>query len=312
MSKNTTTYTLSLADNESLSSMKATVSCFAESPDTQQHLPVTQQERFLGIYFNLWDGLQFRIEGMQDGMQDDLMMRGSFNIVHLPVNTSVIYFLKKGNYRTLTIHFSMEFLDIWRNNFPFLNSFLDNLDINKPAFLCPHHLSTTTEMDTLIIHILHNEDTGAARQINLRARIFDILGACLREVSSEVSRSNTSKETIKIRQVHDYILLHLQRHCDLNLLATMVDMDKRKLTAAFKRVYKVNVLAFWMDERMKRAVSLLENTDWTVKEIARSLGYRTQSNFTDIFKSKYGVPPIAIRTQHNTPGKTKKKKGISV
>jgi AraC-like DNA-binding protein len=308
MSKNTVTYTLSLIDNEPLSPMKATVSCFAENPDAQHYLPVTQHESFLGIYLNLWDGLDYHIEGMQD----DLMMRGSFNIIHLPENTPVVYLLKKGNYRTLTIHFSIEFLNVWRNNFPFLNSFLDNLNITRPTFLCPHHLSTTTEMDTIILNILYNCDTGVARQINLRARIYDILGACLREVGSGINRSTATKETIKIQQVHDYILLHVQHHCDLNLLATMVDMDKRKLTAAFKQMYKITILTFWMDERMKKAVSLLENTDWTIKEIAKSIGYRTQSNFTDIFKNKFGYPPTAIRTLDHTVEKTKKSKRISV
>jgi hypothetical protein len=88
MSKNIITYTLPLVDGELASSMKATISYFAECPDKQKQLPLTQYRSFLGIYFNLWDGIHYRIEGMRE----DLIMRSCFNIVYLPGKTPVIYF----------------------------------------------------------------------------------------------------------------------------------------------------------------------------------------------------------------------------
>jgi AraC-like DNA-binding protein len=291
MSKNIITYTLPLVDGALADSMKAAVSYFAESPDNQKHLPVTQYRSFLGIYFNLWDGIHYRIEGMQD----DLIMRSCFNVVYLPRKTPVIYFLDKGNYKTLTIHFSIDFLNVWKADFPLLSKLLDNVKTNKPAFLCPHHVSITTDIFTIILQILHNRMTEPNRKIYLRGKIFEILGLCLKEVKSEITKTNPNKEVARINQVHDFILKNLKNHYSLDFLANMAEMDKRKLEKRFKMIYGETVYHFYLEARLKKAAMLLSDTELTAKEIGAAVGFKRANKFTEAFKKQYGSSPIEFR-----------------
>jgi len=46
---------------------------------------------------------------------------------------------------------------------------------------------------------------------------------------------------------------------------------------------------------LAEAKSLLTNTDWTIAEIASSLGFEYASYFNNFFKKQAGVTPMAFR-----------------
>ncbi|MGL5653403.1 MAG: helix-turn-helix domain-containing protein, partial [Vibrio sp.] len=47
--------------------------------------------------------------------------------------------------------------------------------------------------------------------------------------------------------------------------------------------------------RMKKAVDLLSNKDWSIAMIALRLGYQDPNNFTHRFKKFYGLSPSQHR-----------------
>lgn len=49
---------------------------------------------------------------------------------------------------------------------------------------------------------------------------------------------------------------------------------------------------------VKEAKALLLHTDWTISEIAYSLGFEYPSYFTLLFKKHTGIPPNQVRTSH--------------
>jgi AraC-like DNA-binding protein len=195
----------------------------------------------------------------------------------------------------LAVHFSIDFLNVWKTDFPLLNEFLDNVKTNRPVFLCPHHLSITTEIFTTVLQILNNRITEPARKIYMRGRIFDMLGLCLKEVRSEVTKTNPNKEVVKINQVHDFILKNLKHHYSLDFLANMAEMDKRKLERRFKMVYGETVYHFYLEARLKKAARLLSDTELSAREIATAVGFKRANKFAEAFKKQYGFSPIAFR-----------------
>ena len=53
--------------------------------------------------------------------------------------------------------------------------------------------------------------------------------------------------------------------------------------------------AYLQSVRFDAACSLLKTTNYTVAEIARSVGYDDQLNFSKLFKNKYGISPSEYR-----------------
>ena len=63
----------------------------------------------------------------------------------------------------------------------------------------------------------------------------------------------------------------------------------------FKSVYGTSIAAHLKEHRLEKAAQLLRETDLTMAEIARQVGYESQSKFTAAFKEQYGLLPTAYR-----------------
>ena len=63
----------------------------------------------------------------------------------------------------------------------------------------------------------------------------------------------------------------------------------------FKQHMKISPAQYLLSLRMVNAQSLLENTDYSVGEIAEIVGYDNQLYFSRVFKKEYGVSPAQYR-----------------
>ena len=60
-------------------------------------------------------------------------------------------------------------------------------------------------------------------------------------------------------------------------------------------MYGTSIAAHLKEHRLEKATQLLRETDLTMAEIARQVGYESQSKFTAAFKEQYGLLPTAYR-----------------
>lgn len=94
-----------------------------------------------------------------------------------------------------------------------------------------------------------------------------------------------------------YIEDHLNEHFSLDEAAEHFHISKRHLIRLFKEKYDQTPGAYHTDIRLTAAARYLTETDFSIGEIALSLGYSDQSFFSVMFKKKYGVYPTAYRRE---------------
>ncbi len=105
-----------------------------------------------------------------------------------------------------------------------------------------------------------------------------------------------------VSEVKAYIDLHYREHITVDLLAEMswqdnqVSFRARRLHDAFAAVFLQNVHDYQIQIRMERAKLLLETTDFSIKAIAISVGYKADSSFGPAFRKHFGISPSAYRT----------------
>lgn len=104
-----------------------------------------------------------------------------------------------------------------------------------------------------------------------------------------------------IAEVKAYIDEHYKENLTVNGLATRewnngaVRFRARRLHDGFTAVFLQSVHAYHISIRMETAKTLLETTDLSVKAIAISVGYKSDSSFGLIFKRHFGITPTAHR-----------------
>jgi len=88
----------------------------------------------------------------------------------------------------------------------------------------------------------------------------------------------------------DYVSLQ-----SLEELANRVELSKYHFTRLFKKTTGLSPMEFLTKVRMEKAVKLLRNTELTIEEIARNIGYSNGSYFIKVFREWIGFSPGEFR-----------------
>ncbi len=105
----------------------------------------------------------------------------------------------------------------------------------------------------------------------------------------------TDSRVDTVRAVHDYMLSHLDERLTIDELSRKFLINPTTLKEAFKEVYGGSLAAHIKEHRMEKAAELLRMTNDSIGEIARAVGYDSQSRFTAAFKACYGSLPREYR-----------------
>lgn len=105
----------------------------------------------------------------------------------------------------------------------------------------------------------------------------------------------TKYDTECLKQARELIDKDPSRHYTIPEIARHVALSPTKLKTGFKKLFGMGLYKYLQQERLEKGKYLLENSEKTLKEISRSLGYRYKNNFSTSFKKKFGKPPAAWR-----------------
>ena len=100
-----------------------------------------------------------------------------------------------------------------------------------------------------------------------------------------------------IRQAHDYMLANLGQPLTIEGLARRFHISGTFLKEGFRQMYGQSTRKFLQMRRMDKASELLRTTNQTVLQIAVAVGYESASQFSQIFKRHYQLPPAQYRRQ---------------
>ena len=87
----------------------------------------------------------------------------------------------------------------------------------------------------------------------------------------------------------------MERRFTIEELSHKYLMNPTTLKAVFKSVYGESIAAHMKEHRMEKAAALLRESDMSIAEIGRLVGYESQSKFTAAFKESYGCLPKEYR-----------------
>lgn len=115
----------------------------------------------------------------------------------------------------------------------------------------------------------------------------DVLDTCLMKLTdADIEHLNKARELID---------KDVSRHFTILEIARQVGLSESKLTRGFKLLYKMGLFEFLKNARLEKGKYLIENTDKSMKEISKSLGYKYRNSFSLAFKKKFGIAPRSWR-----------------
>lgn len=118
----------------------------------------------------------------------------------------------------------------------------------------------------------------------------------LTEMLSGVPWETQPQKTLSHQQLKEYVQTHLL-DVDFSIATTAAafGFSESAFSYQFKRIMRVNYLAYVNREKIQHAQRLLQCDANTIESIAARLGYANASNFSRMFKSITGMTPGQYR-----------------
>jgi AraC family transcriptional regulator len=110
------------------------------------------------------------------------------------------------------------------------------------------------------------------------------------------NRSHKRFSRSQVKQLVDYITTNLGSEVSLSDLADLVQMSPRQFFRFFSSTFGSTPHQYLLNQRVRRARELLSGGSLPV-DIAHSLGFSSQSHFTQVFRKMTGTSPGRFRQE---------------
>ena len=158
----------------------------------------------------------------------------------------------------------------------------------------------TPAMQIAVHQILNCDFQGTLKQIYLEAKAIELITLKLAQIQDSI-RGTTKLKNLKssdidrIYHAREILLKDIEHPPSLLALAKLVGLNDYKLKLGFRHCFGTTVFGYLRSHRLEQARQLLVETNLSVSEIARTVGYSSLSRFGAAFKQQFGINPSACR-----------------
>lgn len=126
-----------------------------------------------------------------------------------------------------------------------------------------------------------------------RSELVKILSVLLEKLKGPEPQAESCRKLIQTAK--GYIDLNFEKHLTLENVASQVYVSASYLSTVFKKETGVNFSEYLTNVRMENAKRFLDDTQYTVSQIAEMVGYKDVKHFSSVFQKYYQVSPAQYR-----------------
>lgn len=154
----------------------------------------------------------------------------------------------------------------------------------------------TPAMQGLAQQMLQCPFYGAARRLYLQAKVFELLAFQIDALQADQGEKAPTRalkpSTVDcIYQARAILMNQIENSPSVTELAQQVGLCDRTLRRGFRDLFGTSVIGYLTQQRLNQAEHLLRQGDYTVAEVANSVGYTHLGHFAAAFRKRFGVSP---------------------
>ncbi len=125
--------------------------------------------------------------------------------------------------------------------------------------------------------------------------LYDFIAELTRSFAAPPRSNVPSDQNIYIEAVKKYIGNNYQNNISVAQIASRIGLNRSYLGTLFKKSTEKSIQEYLIEYRLRRAMSLVRDTELGILEISNSVGYADQFAFSRAFKKKFGISPSKAR-----------------
>ena len=155
---------------------------------------------------------------------------------------------------------------------------------------------------TCLRHILQETQTAQPGYEAICQAYMEILILRLMRSASFSITASTPAVSHQCATVRHYIDTHYKEPLTLEDLAREAHMNKFYLSHMFKEEYGMSPISYLLSRRIEEGRYLLRETNMSLSQISRILGFSSASYFSQSFRRSEGMSPMDYRKSFRTSG----------
>ena len=179
-----------------------------------------------------------------------------------------------------------------------LSHLLEKLE-HKPFFEILNELPMSSKMLTHIHTLSHLNPKDPLSLFCMKSHVYELLHVWLSPLCEhkKASYAITEIESFYTHKVMNYIHENLLEPLSLEELCRIAKTNATNLQRNFKHLFHQSLFSYICAHRLEHAKRLLEQGEMSINEVAKTVGYAHQSNFTNAFTNYFGYTPKSVLKQ---------------
>lgn len=150
-------------------------------------------------------------------------------------------------------------------------------------------------LETSIMDIVDNSDKTT---LHLIGKAYIFLDTLCETSIKHIQKSDKSLQDYYISEAINYISRHYSEPISVEDISSACGLNSSYFSKLFKKVIGVSPHSFLIDYRMKKAKTLLENSNLLINEISEQIGYSNQLAFSKAFRNINKCSPTEWREKN--------------
>ncbi|HEY9767138.1 MAG TPA: AraC family transcriptional regulator [Coleofasciculaceae cyanobacterium] len=154
--------------------------------------------------------------------------------------------------------------------------------------------SITPQMQVALQQILNCPYRGAIARMYLESKVWELMALQLAQMKDD-NRSNQyslkSEDRDRLYLAQQILGDRLDHPPSLTDLAQEIGLNECSLKRGFRQLFGTTVFGYLYQQRMEYARQLLQQRELNVGQVAKKVGYASQSRFATAFRKKFGINP---------------------
>lgn len=168
------------------------------------------------------------------------------------------------------------------------------LSITSPIICCAGSSQLFNKLDEMITEARNHDVSG----LMLTGLLYQFLASLIKSYRFNVPVRDKHIDSARyVSKAVEYIDKNFSSTLTVSSLANYLNIDRSYLSTLFSRYLGTSPRTFIINYRMDKACDLLKNPLLSIGDIARSVGYEDQLQFSKTFKKAKGQSPIRFRSK---------------
>ncbi|XCF05629.1 AraC family transcriptional regulator [Tamlana crocina] len=156
----------------------------------------------------------------------------------------------------------------------------------------------TDEVLSVIENLQQEHGRGLVKRLHLGAKVIEVIALQLENYKNLKLKDNAQSNQKYIKKLFllkQFLKANLNQNYAITELANEIGLSENILKSEFKRTFNCTVNQYFLEQKMEKAKSLLQNTDSPIYEISETVGYKNATHFSAAFKRFYNETPKNYR-----------------